>query len=1446
MSVSDYMNSLSYLEVSKLMNDELKKINWYNDKSIKSLIKKNCMFDDALMKLYENNRIEEFMMLFFRVISYIEEICNGYYDANSWNEYGFFECSKYVKKILVYLDIFYEVSQKIDTPFSKIIINDILFIIFKNNTCDNLLSKGDLIIKMCDDVENYFQKENKRTNFELLHYYKTCIKLYSGDEEELEKVISNLHNNRYRFCYLEYLGVNQKYDELRKYFVYFRTRDYFETKEIYLFAKAFYVNKQYRISENILIKYCNCNYDDIVSNGNDFFDKIMLEMPNLDLNRIFIGIGFVAYENRAFTILKKLKEYNKNVEMLYHELNNHLDIEYLKTAEFRDNYTELVYGYLLLQKAKKMIFRSYSYYDRFDEVKKIIDKISETRYAEILLKKFKDKINSSLYGRIEKTYEDLVNKSLSKVKTGLDVYNDLVLEFDYVQKNSYPTYYIYAYSYLDRNEIVYRYEYFNKNASPICNYCLSNKSNNKCHHFDINKFELSLNTKESFEKYLQFVDNIEYVKNERDRKIISLNVINELIDSLKKEEIFLNNEQVHLTPVLDVEDSNYDTQNTKLSLKIGTSKAYVIKNITDFVEKINNNEVFQYGKGLSINHNINNFDNESKIIIDYLQSIVKNRDMFERRLTKSVDATPSVIDRIFNEYMLQQIIIKKNNQEVNCIYRNNAIIPEVEIKDNVLRLKDQTFKYIIYGNDFDYVIRNNEVLRLDVSKELRKIIRFCIINPEFKLNYVKKSFLEQVYTRVGTELTIDDDFKQNIKEFDLHIETYFSYDDDNIICLSKYFVNDHEISVDDMQKKKLNNYKLIKYQNMLESLGFVNNVISDSQNVMLFLSANLGELKKLSDVFLSEEIKKIQIVKFNKPKPYLGYDTNMLSICLKNFSYTNEELYKILQAIKKKQRFVKLNKDVIIDIDKENANLLLQSVNDFALDEKKLSEPQQVPLYYSLELLNQSERYAEYEMDDFLRKILNDIANYKTSKFEVPKSLNGIMRDYQIEGFKWMKILCEYNFSGILADDMGLGKTLQIISLIMDSTVENPSLIVCPKSLAFNWEAEFHKWNKGQEVILVYGTPQERQDILLNIDSKKKVIYITSYDSLKNDLDLYKKIKFEFIILDEAQYIKNHTTLKAQSVKKLSGHHKFVLTGTPIENSIVDLWSIFDFLMPNYLYSYSKFKSIYESEIVQNKNSEVKNQLVKKITPFILRRTKNEVLKDLPEKIETIQYVTMSDEIKKYYEAELLKLRDIVDDPSSKIQVLASFTRLRQLCVAPSLYIDNYQEVSPKLELTMNLVNELVMSNHKVIIFSQFTSVFEKLENMLKDAKIDYFTLTGKTKASSRVEMADIFNDASSKEKVFLVSLKAGGTGLNLTGADVVIHLDPWWNVAAEDQATGRAHRIGQKNVVNVIKIVCLDSIEQKVIELQNIKKEIITDIIADNDDNIQKLSSDDLKILLS
>ena len=321
--------------------------------------------------------------------------------------------------------------------------------------------------------------------------------------------------------------------------------------------------------------------------------------------------------------------------------------------------------------------------------------------------------------------------------------------------------------------------------------------------------------------------------------------------------------------------------------------------------------------------------------------------------------------------------------------------------------------------------------------------------------------------------------------------------------------------------------------------------------------------------------------------------------------------------------------------------------------------------------------------------------------------------------------------------------------------------------------------------------------------------------------------------------------MKAKSVKRVKSKNRFVLTGTPIENSITDLWSLFDFLMPNYLGTYSDFREKYEADVIYDEQDTVL-KLVKKISPFVLRRTKKEVLKDLPDKVESIQIATMSKDQRRVYDAQLLKTRRMLQNIlANKIDILAHITRLRQICVDPRLFMNDYYGDSAKLNLVSDLLEQYVPNGHKVIIFSQFTSSFELLVPILKDLKIKYFILTGKTNPYDRVEMANTFNDPEDEHKVFLVSLKAGGTGLNLVGADVVIHLDPWWNYAVENQATDRAHRIGQKNAVSVIKVICEDSIEQKVIELQRIKRDIADKIILSDENSNTKIAIDDLKYLL-
>ena len=382
-------------------------------------------------------------------------------------------------------------------------------------------------------------------------------------------------------------------------------------------------------------------------------------------------------------------------------------------------------------------------------------------------------------------------------------------------------------------------------------------------------------------------------------------------------------------------------------------------------------------------------------------------------------------------------------------------------------------------------------------------------------------------------------------------------------------------------------------------------------------------------------------------------------------------------------------------------------------------------------------------------------------------------------------------------------------------------------------------------VLVINGNKKEREQKIKEIN--KYDVVVTSYDMLKRDIESYKNIKFRFVIADEAQYIKNNNTKNSKALKKLDGKTKFALTGTPIENSLAELWSIFDFCMPGYLYSYTKFKENYESLIVKDENKEITNKLRAQVKPFILRRIKKEVLKELPSKTETVMYSDMENEQRKIYEAYLLQaqeeMKNIVNDANfekNKLQVLALITRLRQICCHPSLFISNYTGTSSKLNQCIDLVNDAISSGHKVLLFSQFTSMIDILKKELNKNDIKYMELTGKTKADKRIEMVSKFNKENDI-KVFLISLKAGGTGLNLVGADIVIHFDPWWNLSVQNQATDRAHRIGQKNKVQVYKLITENSIEEKIEKLQERKKNLADDIVKSGENFITKMSKEEL-----
>ena len=444
-------------------------------------------------------------------------------------------------------------------------------------------------------------------------------------------------------------------------------------------------------------------------------------------------------------------------------------------------------------------------------------------------------------------------------------------------------------------------------------------------------------------------------------------------------------------------------------------------------------------------------------------------------------------------------------------------------------------------------------------------------------------------------------------------------------------------------------------------------------------------------------------------------------------------------------------------------------------------------------------------------------------------------------------------WDGILADDMGLGKTVQLLCVVCkyleDETEKNkkPTLVVCPSSLCLNWQNEIEKFTQGVTSEVIHGSLQDRMRKIAEINNYN--IVITSYELLKRDIDEYKKYnyKFKYIIADEAQYIKNNNTQNAKAIKDIISETRFALTGTPIENSLSELWSIFDFIMPGYLFRYRKFKELYETPIMRDNDEIVMQKLKKLIEPFVLRRIKKEVLTELPDKTVTVLSSQMLEEQEEIYlsyltQAKKSAIEEIKENgiEKSQIKILALLTRLRQVCCHPSLFIENYEGGSGKLNQCIEIIKDAIQSGHKILLFSGYTAMFDIIEKELKKEQISYLKLTGQTKVSDRINLVDEFNNNPDK-KLFLISLKAGGTGLNLVGADMVIHYDPWWNVSSENQATDRTYRIGQKRNVQVYKLITKNSIEEKIYDLQKRKEALIDNMLSTNQTFISKLSKEEI-----
>lgn len=560
----------------------------------------------------------------------------------------------------------------------------------------------------------------------------------------------------------------------------------------------------------------------------------------------------------------------------------------------------------------------------------------------------------------------------------------------------------------------------------------------------------------------------------------------------------------------------------------------------------------------------------------------------------------------------------------------------------------------------------------------------------------------------------------------------------------------------------------------------------------------------------------------------------------------------VYDTVLKDEKYARIRSLGFVEYPSQNIYAMMRSFNSF--DVYRTEDNRFTVKTYRAGLINELKNLGvELILSERFQEFWDQMSTFSTAQdLALPKGIKADFREYQLKGVGWLWFMYKYGLNGILADDMGLGKTLQALAVIQKAKEEDgpaPTLVIAPTTVVFNWENEIQKFAPELSCLKLQGG--ERKNLFKEISNYD--IVITSYALIRRDVAKLKNIDFRYVILDESQNIKNSTSQTAQAVKQLQASHKLALSGTPIENKLEELWSVFDFLMPGFLFSMGDFNSHYVNPIMERHDKIVEKRLKLQIYPFILRRMKRDVAKDLPDKVENIAYCELTDEQKDFYlqvldstKEELFKSIEEKGLEKSRLSIFSALLRMRQICCHPRLYDkDNVKNIlsSGKFEKLKVLLEEIVSEGHRILLFSQFVNMLDIIKEWLDKEGIKYEYLTGKTK--DRKGAVDRFNNDNSIP-IFLISLKAGGTGLNLTGADYVIHYDPWWNPAVEDQATDRAYRIGQTKKVFVYRLITRNTVEEKIQNLKTIKRDLVDSVISVDRNITKSLTMDDIREIFS
>ena len=971
----------------------------------------------------------------------------------------------------------------------------------------------------------------------------------------------------------------------------------------------------------------------------------------------------------------------------------------------------------------------------------------------------------------------------------------------------------------------------------------------------------------------------EQAENEQ-KQPIKVNIDPALLECIKSYEqnivystIALNtNRKVHLEAIFELQKMNHSTI-PALSFKVGYNKKYTLKNPGLFISDMRNNVVVRYGNECEFIHNTHSLDTQGQALYPLMEAIENDKAYFESMPdfianNKFFYMKPNSMDSFFDFYKDKEI-----NYHVDVNRLTNIKFNEMNPKCILTILKFDENNYectfsmdnfdLILGKNHTYLFHEFELWRLseEYSKQLTALLKLFQSKKSLLIpSKYMPTFYNNVLISVKEHLSILGDDISEFAPLPLLSKLYLDMPKPNMVTARLVFSYGLE-EYNAFTPSKMSTYRnyseeittqlvLRRYMSSVDNTTGLAKIENSLDAFYDFFANGINECEKHCQIYATDKIKAIELKTAVRISMGVRLQNDLLEINFDTNDFPIDELNHVLQAYQMNKKYYRMKSGSFVTLEESSLSELssvLSDLNVRAVDIEKGKVI--VPKYRALPLDSKlsSIGLLNVERDLEYKTLVKAIKNIKDSDFSVPINQKNVLRNYQKVGYRWLKTMATYGFGGILADDMGIGKTLQVITLFEDEKINHPestSLVICPSSLILNWESEIHKFSTDLKALVVSGSIEDRRLAIQNYADYD--VLITSYDYLKRDIELYENILFKYQILDEAQYIKNTATKNAICVKEIKSQNKFALTGTPIENSLAELWSIFDFLMPNYLLSYTQFKKSYEIPIVRNHDEGMLESLKHLVDPFILRRIKKDVLKELPEKVENTMYIDMSEETKKLYLANVLNAKQELNEKfkdkkaqQNKLYILALLTKMRQLCCDPRLLYQDYPTIGDKLSACMELVHQCCESKKKVLIFSQFTSLLALVEKELKKDKISYYLLKGSTSKAERQAHVHAFNQDDTQ--VFLISLKAGGTGLNLTSAEVVIHFDPWWNISAQNQATDRAYRIGQHNNVQVFKLIMKDTIEEKIQNLQVLKKDLSDSIINENDGVITKMSKQDL-----